>query len=157
MAKLSKFRTNSRAIQEGEWIVLGDEYDDLEILTRGFTDAYFDAQAAKQRRAAVSLGGDVNKLPSAVRRAINVECLIQHVVLDVRNLTDDNGNTITAEQFHTLLKDPDYAELVVGCYSAASRVGQRRKAELEDAVGNSEPAFSTGLPEAPTPPHGSPG
>jgi hypothetical protein len=150
MAKLSKFRTDSRAIQEGEWIVVGDEYEDLEIRTRGFTDAYFDAQAARQRRAAVSLGGDVSKLPSGLRRQINIDCLIQHVVLDVRNLEDDKGQPVTAEQFHALLRDPDYSELVVACFSAAGKVGQRRQADLEDAVGNSAAASGTALPVAPT-------
>jgi hypothetical protein len=140
MAKLSSFRQDSRAIQEGEWVRVGEEYDDLEIRTRGFTDAYFDAQAARQRKAAVGFGGDVTKLPSAIRRQINVECLIQHVVLDVRNLTHDDGRPVTKEEFYDLLRDPDYAELVIACFRAASLVGQRRAADLEEAEGNSASA-----------------
>lgn len=137
MAKLSSFRTNSKAIQEGEWVKVGEEYDDLEIKTRGFSDVYFDAQAAKQRRAATGFGGDVTKLPSALRRSINVEALIAHVVLDVRNLTDDAGKPVTKDQFCDLLRNDDYAELVVACFKAAGQVGQRKAADIEDAVGNS--------------------
>lgn len=143
MAKLSQFRTDSRAINEGEWIRVGDEYDDLEIRTRGFTDAYFDAQAARQRRAAVGFGGDVSKIPSALRRQINVEALIAHVVLDVRNLNHDDDRPVTKDEFADLLRDADYSELVVACFRAAGQVGQRRQADLEDAVGNSESASAS--------------
>ena len=144
MAKLSAFKTDSRAVNEGEWVRVGEEYDDLEVRTRGFTDAYFDAQAAKQRRAAVSFGGDTNKLPMALRRKINIECLTQHVILDVRNLEDDiTGQPMTVERFKALLEDPDYGDLLTACFKAASQVGQRRATELEEAAGNSVPASAS--------------
>lgn len=72
----------------------------------------------------------------ALRRQINVECLIAHVVLDVRNLLHDDGKPVTAPQFMDMLRDPDYAELVTACFKAASMVGQRKAAELEEAAGN---------------------
>jgi len=136
MAKLSAFKTNSDAINQGEWVRPGEEYDDLEVRVRGFTDAYYDAQAAKLRRAAVPFGGDISKIPSALRRQINVDCLNAHVVLDVRNLKGDDGKDIKVDQFRELLRDPDYAELVIAVYKAAGRVGQQRAADLEDAAGN---------------------
>jgi hypothetical protein len=145
LAKLSSFRTDSQAIQAGEWVRVDDEYGDLEILTRGFTDAYFDAQARRQHAAARGFGGDANKLPSAIRRAINVECVIEHMVLDVRNLVDDQngGRAIPVQEFKDLLRNADYAELVVACFRAAGKVGQRRAMDLEEAVGNSPPPSST--------------
>jgi hypothetical protein len=73
MAKISTFKINFRAQKEGEWVPPGEEYGDLEILTRGLTDTYFDAQAARQRRAAVGFNGNVDKLPLAIRRAINLD------------------------------------------------------------------------------------
>ena len=136
MAKLSTLKQDHAAITEGEWIRVGDEYDDLEILTRGITDLYLDAQAAKQRRAAVGFGGDVDRLPVAIRRKINVDCLIAHVVLDVRNLTDDAGQPINFTQFKELLHDRDYTPLVSACFLAASQVGRRTAADLEEASGN---------------------
>lgn len=141
MAKLSQFKQNSRAIQEGEWVRVGEEYDDLEIQTRGLTDSYYDAQASRQRRAAVSLGGDVSKLPSAIRRRINIECLIEHVLLTppVRNLQHDNGREVTGAEFEDMLRDPDYPELFLACFKAAAQVGQKRAEDLEEAKGNSLP------------------
>ena len=52
---------------------VGGDFDDLEIKTRGMTDAYFDLQAAKLNKAARSLGGDVNRIPGRVRRQITVD------------------------------------------------------------------------------------
>ena len=135
MAKLSSFKRDSKAITEGEWVRVGDEYDDLEIHTRGITDAYTNAQAARQRKAAIGFGGDVEKLPIEIRRQINTDLLIKHVLIDVRNL-EDNGNPVTFEQFCDMLRDPDYTELVGACFKAALMVGQRRGADLEEAVGN---------------------
>lgn len=135
MAKLSAFRTNSRAIIEGEWIGV-PEFGDLEILTRGFGDAYTDAMALRQRRAAVGLAGDTTKLPAAIRRAININCLIEFVLLDVRNLTDDDGERpIEFPEFCELLRNPDFETLVVACLQAAAQVGQRQRVDLEEAAG----------------------
>ncbi|UPY35496.1 hypothetical protein [Sediminicoccus sp. KRV36] len=144
MAKFSSFRQNSTLIRNGEWIRVGDEYDDLEINTRGFTDAYYDAQAARQRRAAQKYGGDERKLLTAERREINIECLIEHVLLEppVRNLTDDAGVPVTADQFFDLLRDPDYPELFLACFKAAAQVGQQRAGVLDEAKGNSAPPLA---------------
>jgi hypothetical protein len=143
MAKLSAFRTDSAAIKGGEWIRVGEEYDDLEILTRGITDEYLDAQATRQRRAANGFNGDVSKIPSAIRRAINVECLVLHTVIDLRNLQHDDGAPVTLAQFQDLLRNPDYGDLVVACYKAAGQVGVRRKADSEEASGNFAPPSVT--------------
>jgi hypothetical protein len=133
MAKLSRFKQDHKAITEGEWITL-EEFDGLEIFTRGYNDDYEDARSRKQRQAAVSMGGNVDRLPIAIKRKINVECLIAHVVRDVRNLTDDDGRPVPFPEFCDLLRDPDFYDLVVACYAAAAQVGQRRQFDLEEAV-----------------------
>jgi hypothetical protein len=115
---------------------VGEEFDDLEIKTRGLTDQYHDARAAKLRRAALQHGGDVNKLPLAVTRRILVECLGDHVLLDVRNLENESGEPVSFDQFKALLAEPDYADLVVAALKAAAQVGLTRQAETEDAVKN---------------------
>ncbi|MFC4169605.1 hypothetical protein [Teichococcus aestuarii] len=135
MAKITKFRKNSAAIREGEWIKPGEEYDDLEILTRGFTDEYLDAQAQKLRRAAASWHGQ-DRIPVKIKRDINTELLLRYVILDVRNLQHGDGTAVTLEQFKQMLLDPDYDELLLACYRAASQVGQVRQGDLEEAVGN---------------------
>lgn len=139
MARLASFKIDSRAREAGEWQSPGEEYDDLEILTRGFTDAYTDARAARLRRAAMGFGGDASKIPSGSARSITVECLITHCLLDVRGLVDDAGGTVTFARFCDLLRDPDYADLFVAAVRAASLVGMRRAADVQDALGNSSP------------------
>lgn len=138
MTKLSAFKQDSNAIENGEWVPLGDEYGDVEIFTRGFTDAYFDAQSAKQRKAARGVNGDTGALPTAIRRAINISCLVKHALCGdvVRNLTDDDGVPVTKDAFLELLEDPDYRELAGACFRAVGTVGQRRSADLEEAAGN---------------------
>jgi len=139
MAKLSRFRTDSRAIDEGEWITL-DEWDGIRILTRGWNDDYADAQARQQRQAALGFGGNTDRLPSAMKRKINIECLIRHVLRDVDNLTDDDGRKVDFAEFADLLRNPDYADLVLACFAAASQVGQRRSFDIEEAAGPLAPS-----------------
>lgn len=136
MARLAAFRVDSVAIENGEWKSPGEEYDDLEIRVRGLTDSYFDAQAAKLRRAALAHGGDASKVSNAVHKQIRAECLAAHVVLDVRNLAGPDGQPVTAEQFKALLLEPDYGELVIAVLKAAAQVGRGAAAELADAKGN---------------------
>lgn len=137
MARLSGFKINSKAIENGQWVSPGEEYDDLQILTRGFTDLYTDARAAKLRRAALAYSGETTKVPNSIQREILVECMIEHVLLDVRNLTDDQGSPVDFARFCDLLRDPDYADLVTASIRAASLVGKQRLADTKDAAGNS--------------------
>lgn len=131
---------NSAAIKNGEWVALGEEFGEVEVLTRGLTDPFLDAQAAKQRQAAKGFGGEVARLPVATRRKINIDCLNKHVLLDVRGLTDDEGRALTIDEFKDLLYDPAYEELVTACFLAAKQVGERRDDDLGDAAGNFAPA-----------------
>jgi hypothetical protein len=64
--------------------------------------------------------------------------VIEHVVLDVRNLEHDDGTKVTFDEFTQMLRDPDYAELATACSAAASQVGKRRATDLEDAAPSSE-------------------
>jgi hypothetical protein len=137
MARLSAFRVDSKAIEAGAWVKPGDEYDDLEIQTRGFTDVYTDAKAAKLRRAALQYGGDQAKIPNAVVRRVIVDCLIGHLLLDVRGLADEAGAPVAFAGFCDLLRDPDYSPLVNACIQAASTVGLIKAAVAGDDLGNS--------------------
>lgn len=138
MAKLSAFRVDSKAREMGEWIKPGDEFDDLEIHTRGFTDVYTDARAAKLRRVAMGFGGDERKIPAALVRSIVVEAMISHVLLDVRGLRDEHGKDVDFARFCLLLRDPDYSPLFDAAVRAASMVGLANMTEAQDAAGNSE-------------------
>lgn len=135
MATLKRFRQNSAAINRGEWVDLGIEFDNLEIRSRGLTDAYWDMHQAKIRRAAQAYNDDANRIPNAIRREINVDCLVDHAILDVRNLYDDDGHPVTLDGFCDLLRNPDFHELIVACFRAAGWVGRQRQAEIDDAAG----------------------
>jgi hypothetical protein len=143
MAKLALFRIDGRAVREGEWVSV-EEYGDLEILTRGFGDEYTDAQARRQRQAAKAFGGDTDKLPVKIRRQINIECLIAHVVRDVRNLEHDDGTPVAFPEFCDLLRDPDYPGLLLASFQAAAQVGARREIDIEEAVPPLAPSSGTG-------------
>lgn len=123
-------------MKSGEWVRPGDEYDDLEILSRGYTDEYYDALAVKTRRASLAVGGDASKIPNSVQRDIRTDCLLEHIVLGVRNLTGDDDKPVPIEQFRDVLRDPDYVELNLACLKAAAAVGRSKAAEVEESAGN---------------------
>jgi hypothetical protein len=142
MASLTAHRTNTAAVKAGEWVPLGPDYGDIEIFTRGQTDDYLDAQATRQRTAARGFNGDTTRLPVAIRRAINIGLLLEMMLMDVRNLTEEPtaeekaaalaekrkpvGRTIEIEEFKEMLRSPDWAEVAGACFAAAERVGRDR-------------------------------
>jgi hypothetical protein len=137
MARLSEFRVDSRAIADGAWVRVDDAlYGDLEILTRGFTDEFVDAQTARLARAANAYNNDQTRIPNAERRKINASLLRDFLVLDVRNLTDDDGHAVACDAFHAMLDDPAYFRLARACFEAAGRVSTQSEAQLRAAQGN---------------------
>lgn len=142
MAKLSAFRSDTKSIQDGMWIRVDEMlYDDIEILTRGYTDEFVDAQTARLARAAIPFGGDQARLPNATRRQINAQLLREFLVLDVRNLKNDDGTDVTIGDFLDLIADPAYYRLSRACFDAAARVTAQSADQLAAAVGNSANAL----------------
>lgn len=135
MANLSSFKRNSVAFLEGAWKRPDPERPEFRILTRGFTDRYHDLQSAKQRKAAKSFGGDVNKLPVATTRHINIECLIAECLIGVE-LKDDDDHPVTFEEFCEALQDPDQVDLQNSAFTAAGMVTNERAADTKEAAGN---------------------
>lgn len=136
MAKLRSFTVDHRSAEAGEWIRPGDEFDDLTLKVRGFSDRYYDDHAQRLRRAARPFGGDVAKVPSAIARSIRNDCLIDHVLLDVRNLEGDDGAPVTVDQLRELLRAPGHNDLSVAVIRAAGMVGRGLAADVEEAAGN---------------------
>lgn len=137
MAKLSKFKRDSSLTQTGEWIRVGDEYDDLEILTRGFNDDYTDHRNAGIRKAAtLNYRGDPSKIGAAETRSITIDSIVAHSLIDVRNLADDDGNPVSLDKFVTMLRDPDYLDLYLATITACAMVGRTRAAVTKDAIKN---------------------
>lgn len=136
MAKLKAFKRDSRYQTTGEWVQIGEEYDDLEILTRGFTDSYTDKRSAMFRKTALKYRGDVSKVTTAEGRDITIECLISECLLDVRNLLDEAGQPVTFAAFCGNLRDPDYADLYTATLMACGMVGRARAADADADVKN---------------------
>lgn len=143
MTKLSNFRVDPKALREGEWQPLGEEFGTIEVLTRGLTDKYEDARSARQRLAAKAYGGDAEKLKVAVRKRINTECLVEFCLMDVRGVDDDDGSPLSIEKFGQMLVSGEYPDVLQACFQAAQRVGKQTAEDLEDAVGNSSPLSAT--------------
>jgi len=143
MAKLSDFRSDTKAIQDGAWIRVNEAlYDDLEIQTRGYTDEFVDAQTLRLARAAEPFNNDLTRIPNAVRRTINGDLLREFLVLGVRNLADDDGEPVTRDDFLAMLGDPAYYKLARACFDAAGRVTSKAAEQVKAAMGNSAPVSS---------------
>jgi hypothetical protein len=143
MARLQDFRSDTRAIADGAWVRVDEAmYDDLEILTRGFTDAFVDAQNRRLAKAAQPFSGEQTRIPNAVRRAINAGLLKDHLVLGVRNLLDEHDQPVTLEAFVEMLADPAYGRLARACFDAAGQVSVKSAEQLEHAAGNSVNGFA---------------
>lgn len=139
MAKLSSFKRNvSSAAKNGEWVRLGDAYDDLEILSRGFWDEYTDARNLAVRNLSVRrYKGDAFKITTAENRDIVVDCLADKVLMNVRGIVDDNGQDVPLAAFIGFLRDPDYSELYNAVCNACGNVGAVKALDNEDDVKNS--------------------
>jgi hypothetical protein len=137
MAKLSAFRSDTRAINDGAWIRVDDAaYGDLDIMSRGYTDEFVDAQNARLMKAAEPFLGDRDRIPNSVRREINAGLLRDFLVIDVRNLEGDDGKPVSVEQFHDMLEQPEYAKLQRACWLAAGRITTRAAEQAKAAAGN---------------------
>lgn len=134
--KLSAFKVDSKAINEGKWVRPGEETGDLEILIRGYTNAYSDARNARMRKASLPYGGDISRIPTAISTEITADCLADHLVIDVRNIVDDAGNPVSVETFRECIRSPDYPELLMAAIRAAAIVSQMRAEDTADAVKN---------------------
>lgn len=136
MVDLAEFQTDTRAINDGTWVRVNEAlYGDLEILTRGFTDAFVDANNARMSKAAADFNGDRTMIPNSKLREINASLLEDHLVVDVRNLVSA-GNPVPVAEFHSMLYDPAYGKLARACWEAAGRVTTRSVAQVGAARGN---------------------
>lgn len=139
MPRLTATRRNTAALNAGVWVEFDEpEYEGAAIQTRGYTDAYVDARnhgiRALLRRHRVT---DTADLPNAEVRALAIECLIAHTLVDVRGFTNDDDSATTIAQFRDTLRDqPANLALYVAVIGATARAGEIRTAEVEEAAGN---------------------
>ncbi len=144
MADLKEFQVDTRAIADGVWIEVNPAaYGDLEILSRGFTDEFVDAQNRKMTNAAEQYSGDRAQITNSQLRSINASLLEDYLVVNVRNLTS-SGQPVPVEDFHSMLYKPEFHRLARACWEAAARVTTRSVAQIETAKGNSPARSESG-------------
>lgn len=122
------------AFSEGRWIQ-PDPDRPLKIKTKAIGDDFYDAQARRQRSAAKGFGGDVNKLPAAMTRTINANCLIEFCLVDVKNCVI-GGRGHSFEEFCELIREKRGQKLLGLAFTAANMAAEARTDELEEAEGN---------------------
>lgn len=139
MAKLKSLLTDIVAINDGMWVTVNPAlYDDLQIKTRGFTDQFVDAQQARFLKAKTDLNlREVDPLPNAVGRKINARLAQDFLVLDVRGLEDEDGQTVGVEPFKKMLENENASRLVRAVFEAAGRVSSKTMESQVIEVGNS--------------------
>ncbi|MFT8932133.1 MAG: hypothetical protein ABF976_10290 [Acetobacter syzygii] len=144
MPVLSDLAIDSNAINDGAWVEI-DEYPGLKIKSRGYTDAFVDAQNRRLDKAMRAANvSSVALIGNAARRQINAKLLTDFLVVDVEGLFHDAAKTqpVTVDEFKILLQDPKYARLMNACWEAAGSVTRDGANQAEEAEGNSVPPSS---------------
>lgn len=137
MARLSDFTVNTKALEDGEWLSPGEEFDDFKVHVRGFGDAYQDMRAAKVRKAAINTANDPERIPAEKMRDILVDCLDKHVLIGISGLVHDSGAPVTREEFVALMRTPEGSAFFTAVIQCANRVGKTKSEATKEAAGNS--------------------
>ncbi|AHJ69335.1 hypothetical protein [Granulibacter bethesdensis] len=143
MAFLEDLTVDAEAIEAGAWVRVDPrQFDDLEIRTRGFTDAFTDAQAAALDRLAVKYNGRA-QIPNADQRILNAQLLRDYLILDVRNLNHRDGTPVSLNDFLDLLAKREGVKLASACWIAVGKVTSASRDDLADMEGNSVTSSAT--------------
>lgn len=162
MGLLNKYRTDSKALEEGRWIDFGDPADPIR-----FRIAYFQHGLAEeiQRLPAPDRAlARENRLPATKLMALVMRATSKRIILDWENLQevvcDDNGNPImepvtdpktgevlrhdpkvqevpySPEKAKEILEDDAYGEVHEFILEAARDRARFREELLRDSAGN---------------------
>lgn len=122
MATLKK--KDTAALDQGVWIKqLTGDGEEFWIQTKGYPDAYIDAQRRRQNKAAIGFGGDASQLPAALTRTINCETMAKLSFMNIDGLDEGPGQPVTADRVREILNDAElrleYSDLVDATFTAA--------------------------------------
>lgn len=141
--KLSALTVNTDAIEQGRWIGPSTGYQipelgDVELKVRGLVTADYRTLYANLVRGldrSAKVGGMI--APAAADRIVS-QCLLETVLLDWRNLSDDDGKPITysKRQAEPLLNEPEFRRFRDGVVWAASIVGDEADVDTKADEGN---------------------
>ena len=155
MAKLKEFQRDTAALEGGVWINPDPDFSDIQLLVRGRDAAYYDKYTVAirevvrraKRDGTLQSNQGLNDLPPSTRDSIENEVMLQHYVLDVRNLEDDDGPVKIAE-FRKMAITEQFRPLLSMAQTAFFKATERRAADREEVLGNSKPSRPTSSPGA---------
>lgn len=139
---LTDVQVDPKAIESGEWVDDLPGGDGIRIRTRGITSKVFEAKRdLKVRKLPRSeRNGPGGMIPTETMNRITAEVLLEDCLLEWDGLFEFEGGPkveYSKEKARELLLNPAYRPLYDICFVAATMVGQRRTAAVDDAVKNS--------------------
>lgn len=132
--KLSSLKIDAAKLEKGDWVADIPGLGDIELKVRGLGNA-------DHRKRQTEL---VTALPRHKRKdvaemdSIDVRLLVETVLLDWRNVSDDAGEPVafSAEAATSILSDPELVAFRQGVIWAATTVADRDAGNLADDLGN---------------------
>lgn len=127
---------DSKTMRDGEWVSLGQEWLNIQVLVRGLGHDYNDNINGRQRALAKAYPG--REVPSEMAAAEMTEALIECALVDAKAPEDVllDGQPVTLETFSKLLREPGATELVNAVILATNRVGRAKTETVKAAKGN---------------------
>lgn len=136
--KLSSAALNIDAINGGEWVANLPGLGDFTVKVKGVGNEEYRLLVSRLTRDALRTKRAGEELSTAEVDAIGVRALLETVLIDWANLTDDAGAQIpySMDRAQEFLADPRYRPIRDGVEWAARIVGDRRAAQMETDAKN---------------------
>lgn len=138
--KITDLTADLETENEGDWVTW-PKYQTVSAKVRSVHNPDYErarAQSMQDLQRFYS-GGDV---PTDASRVATGKLFIDHILLDIRGLTDDDGNELklTPELARSIMLDRKYRPIADFVVWAANRVGNRELQQLQADMGNSSNA-----------------
>jgi hypothetical protein len=126
--KITAAKINDAAIQsmDGVWQEDLPELGDVAVLVRGLNNKQYRLKFEAMVRALPPSKRKNGVVDPIERDRLLGICMLEHVLLDWKNIEDENGAQVpySKEQAKVYLTDPDYQKFKDGVFLAATRVGE---------------------------------
>lgn len=137
MGQLHKYRSDTKAMREGVWVDFGDPNDPISFKLAFFSGGLAEAVQAlppKERQLARD-----NRLPAKELLELIYQATSEHVILDWRNMQDEEGEPIpySIEKAEEIMRDERLGELHEFIFEVAKDRATFRETQLRESEGNS--------------------
>lgn len=134
MTRLRAIRQDIDRAAEGEWEKFGEG---IEFLIAGTASPAYQEALRQLMRPHVR---DVRRgsIEPAVVEEVTIRAAAQTLLLDWRNIEDDDGNDLSysSDKAYEIMSDPAYREVYEFVMECARDIGRFREEDLEEAQGN---------------------